>query len=182
MHAAPRRPSLRRLPRALALLALGTLLLSQNACIYVAGATALGASVGVATAYQPLGELEGKYRPDNALQVSFDEPRVLSALMPGERDSLRVAGATRLVGRVREVRGDTVVLAVTELRRVSGGPMGFGNRREPLTQILPDDRARVEVLTKRASPVQRGVVGAAAGFVLAFLGLLVYCNIERCLG
>ena len=167
--------------RAVALLLLA-LLPTAGACYYVGGAVTggalLGATLGAASTPRPL-PATARYPVGALLVVDFTPPRHLTASMRGERDSLRVPRATRVVGQLRQTRGDTLWVAISELRREGGGPMAFAQGHEPVTSLPPEGLARVHVISSNGKLAQRTLNGALLGALIAALLLYAMCAADH---
>ena len=166
----------------LAAAALALLLLPLAGCHIVAAGALAGGAIGVATTPPSVTMIDGPYQPDAAIMLDFTPARAIVATSArGRADTLQVPDVTRLVGRIRIVRGDTLWLSVTELRRPSGGPIGYGRGREPVAGVVLDGAVRATVIATRADVRERFTIGVALGAVLALIGILAYCSSERCL-
>ena len=165
------------------LAALLVLLPSLGGCVYVGGAVAggalLGATLGAASTPRPL-PVTARYPAGAAVLIDFSPPRDLTASRRGERDSLRVATVTRLVGQLRETRGDTLWIAVAQLRRTGGGPLSFAHGHEPMTAIPPEGLARVHVIASNGQLVHRVLTGALIGAAVIVLLVITICAQDAC--
>ena len=157
------------------------LIVPLSGCYVVAAGAGLGAAVGVASTPPEPPAGSGPWRPGAALSIDFTAPRDLAAGVPGDADSLRVRGVTRVVGRVRRLYGDTLMLALTEVRRTTGGPLAFALQREPVALVLPDASTRVQQISVHSSRTTRGLGGGAAGALLTLTALVAYCRATGCL-
>jgi hypothetical protein len=159
------------------------LLLPLQGCLGVAAGAGLGAAVGAATT--PRAPDASQWQAGEALTVDFSAPRELVADMPGRGERLRLHDVTRVLGRVQRAYGDTLLLAISEVRRSRGAPLAFARLREPVALLQVDAGTRVTVLTTR-SPVARSLMGAGAGFVVAvvlsFVAIVILCRAGSCAG
>jgi hypothetical protein len=162
------------------LVALSLLLLPLGGCYYVAAAAGMGAAVGAATTPAPAPAGSSPWLPGASLSIQFGTPRDVVAGVPGGRDSLHLRAVTRIVGKVRRVYGDTIMVSLTEVRRGTGAPLSFAAQREPVALVLPGQDTRVQMFVG-PSPAARGIIGALAGMVLAVVGILGSCVATRCL-
>jgi hypothetical protein len=131
-----------RTTRLLALLLL--LPLSLGGCLLAAGVPLVAAGAGAASAGATPDTSRSLHRVGAALTIEFASPREIAGPVPGRGDSVRVAGVTLVTGRVEATRGDTMWLAVAELRSERRGRVPFGRGREPLL-ALPAMRRRSSV-------------------------------------
>ena len=166
-------------PFRLRVAALAVLLPTLGGCYYFAGAAIAGATLGAASTPRSL-PLSGRYPAGAALMIDFASRPDIAAALPGGRDSLRVEGVSRIVGRLQSTRGDTMFVAITELRRAQGGPMAFANRHEPVMEILPETPARIHVIASNGRLAERVVWGALAGMALSLLLIYLACTPEGC--
>lgn len=174
-------PASARLRRRATLAVLAVLCLPLAGCWYIAGGAALGATVGVASAPRRVSTLPGPWQPDAAVAVDFAPAHEALTVAAGTPDSTLARDVTRLVGRVRQVRGDTAFVSVTEIRRLAGGPMGYARGTEPVVRIVHGEGVRVTRLSVAKSPETRGLLGAAVGALLMVIGIFAYCVAEECL-
>ena len=154
---------------------LALLLLAPLGGCLLGTAAMVGATVGAATALPPP-EGGGPYPVDATLQLDFWPARPIVAAMQPGRDSVRAPDVTRIVGRVRASRGDTLWLAITRMGRAGGTTTSFGFRREPVAMLLRGESMRVHVVTRNTTEVSNSIGGGFVFAVLAMLGLIVYCR------
>ena len=165
----------------LRLAALVLLLPTLHGCLYFAGGAMLGATLGAASTPRPL-PATARYPAGAALLVDFVPSRDVAGFVRGERDSLRVPGTTRLVGELRATRGDTLWIAVSELRREAGGPMAFAHGHEPVVPLSPETPARIHVIASNGRLAERVVIGGLVGLALSYLLLYALCFDGGCFG
>ena len=158
------------------------LILPLEGCLGIAAGASIGAAAGAVTA--PRASDVSPWQVGEALTVDFAAPRELAADMPGGGERLALHDVTRIVGRVQRAYGDSLVLAISEVRRSRGAPLSYARLREPMALLQVDAGTRVTVLTAR-SPVARGFMGAAAGMVvgvvLSFIAVIIVCHNRACL-
>lgn len=167
--------------RLLRLAVLALLLPALGGCYYFAAGAVLGAGLGAASTPRPL-PVSSTYPPGAALLIEFVPPRHVTVILPGERDTLRVADVRRVVGTLHSSRADTLFIAITELRRAEGTPFAFAARNAPVLPIPPTTPARVHVITSNGRMAQRAVVGGILGFVVSYLLLYAGCASGGCWG
>jgi hypothetical protein len=167
-------PRFRFASRVRGLAALALLLPALGGCVYFAGATLLGAGIGAASAPRPLPS-SSPYPPGAALLVDFAPGRDVAVLVPGDRDSLRVSGVTRIVGTLRSSRSDTLFVAITEMRQAGGRPYGFAARYSPMLALPPGTPARIQLIARNSAAGQRAVVGGLLGFGLSIALIMAAC-------
>ena len=171
--------------RALALAPLALLPL-LGGCVLVAGGALIGAGVGAgvstAASRNRPPTLSARIEPGATLLVDFIPARDITAWDRRARDSLRVQRATRLLGAVRVVRGDTAWVAIGQLRREQGPHLEFARGHEPILQLVPDGETRTTTIAPRSSRETSIVAGGLLGAGLTIVTLYALCVVTGCLG
>ena len=157
-------------------LVISLLVLPLGGCVFFAGGAAAGAAAGAATASTTRDATPGGHRMGSAVVVDFTSPRDLVAPRLDRDDTVRVAGVTTLTARVHDVRGDTLLLTVSEMYANARGRVPFGRGREPVLALVPAASTKVRTLAGNASLAERTVVGAGLGLLAGLLALVLYCR------
>ena len=162
--------------RAVTAIAVGSLCLSATGCPFVAAGAALGAGTGGAVAIAGLSDssdASGAGIPvKSAIRITFDAPRDLLSIQQSANDTMWVRGVELLIGRVEQIRGDTIRLLATEARLADGSKTTFPRNRAVL--LVPrDSRTTIHVINLRPAVTEGITIGAAVGFVVVVAVLIV---------
>lgn len=174
-----------RLHSGCALATVALLVLPLGGCYFgghLMGGTLAGAAIGVATTPRTPYSVVGRHRPGAALQVEFSPPREILVVSPNGRDTVRIADATRVIGRVRTSTADSCWLRLTEVRHGSGQAVAWSRDAAPVAIVPLASASRVQLIAANASSSERAVVGAALGFLAMFGWIYWSCRQGRCYG
>lgn len=107
-----------------------------------------------------------------AIRITFDAPRDLASIRMGSNDTTWLRGIDLVIGRVEQMRGDTIRLLATEARLADGSKTTFPRNRAVL--LVPrDSRTAVHVINVRPAVTEGITIGAAVGFVVVVAVLIV---------
>jgi hypothetical protein len=132
------------------------------------GGALAGGVIGVAISHDRLAEGVGR---GAAVDVTFDARRDVVALDERRGDTVRLRAVDHVVGVATAVRGDTLLLQLTEARGLEA-PATFPLNRGPAAALVVGPGVTVRVLSARASETTWVVVGAVVVSVLAVVVFL----------
>jgi len=165
--------------RCAAAIAAFSLCLSTTGCPFVAAGAALGAGTGGAVARAGLSDssdASGAAIPAKAaIRITLDAPRDLASIHQTTNDTTWVRGVELLIGRVEQIRGDTIRLLATEARLADGSKTTFPRNRA-VVLVPRDSRMAIHVINLRPAVTEGVTIGAGIGFlvVAVVLGALLW--------
>lgn len=151
--------------------ALLLLLLTPWGCVVMIPGAIAGAGAGAYIAR------DIRVKVKAPIKVRFEPPRDATLIGRGGRDTTLLSGTSLLIGRVRDLRGDTLWVTVSEAYSGSAHRLRYDRRRAPEVVVVLEPGVRVEPLgNQAASMVTGGLLGAGVA-----LGIVVVrCMLNSC--
>ena len=156
--------------RVLGIIVLSIVLAAPTGCAVLIPAAIAGAGTGAALTS------DIRVKPGAAVQVGFQPARDVGLIARNGRDTTLLAGARLLVGRVRELRGDSLWVTISEAH-ATDGKLHFDRNSAPEALVRFQEGVRIEPLANQAAYiVTGGILGTGAAIALIFL----MCYLDPC--
>jgi hypothetical protein len=163
-----------RTPSSFRALLLAALLAPTTGCLEpLIGGAALGA-IGGAVVTRDV-----RVKPGASVRVELDQPRDVHGVRRGSAagDTVALRQSRQLFGRVERVAGDSVWIAISEVRG-DLGPTRFRLGAMPVALVRQEPGVRILPLANRPSYI---VAGGLLGTGIGVLVIIIGCALDPCL-